>query len=59
MIELNGFSLKTIHIPTKINPAYKSTSETTPQGKDGIIESNKDTWVWAQNMTDTIDILIK
>ena len=43
MIELNGFSLKTIHIPTKINPAYKSTSETTPQGKDGIIESNKDT----------------
>ena len=43
IIELNAFSLKTIHIPTKINPAYKSTSETTPQGKVGIIESNKDT----------------
>ena len=43
----------------RINPAYKSTSETIPQGRDGIVESNKETWFWAQNIVDTIAIVIK
>ena len=46
-------------IINKINPEYRSTRETTPQGKLGIGDSNIETSLCAQIITIVIVTVIK